>query len=53
MIQRGENFRFALKAGQAVEVGCERRWQDLDRDVTLQLRIARAIDLAHPARTEQ
>ena len=47
MIQRGEDFRFALKAGQAVGVGCERRWKDLDGDVTLQLRIARAIDLAH------
>ena len=47
MIQRGEDFRFALKAGQAVGVGCERRWKDLDGDVTLQLRIARAIHLAH------
>ena len=47
MIERGEDFRFALKPRQPVGVGCERRWQDFDGDVTLQLRIARAIDLAH------
>ena len=42
-----EDLRFALKARQAVGVGCERRGEDLDRDLTLQLRVRRPIDLPH------
>ena len=49
MIQRGERLRFALEARQAVGVGRERLGQDLDRDVAIELRVARAIDLAHAA----
>ena len=49
MIQRGEDFGFPLEAGQSVRVGCDRRWQDLDGDLALQLRVRRAVDLAHAA----
>ena len=52
MIQRGEDLRFALKARQAVGVGCERRGEDLDRDLTLQLRVRRPIDLPHSTHAE-
>ena len=52
MIQRGEDFRFALKARQAVGVGGERRREDLDRDLTLQLRVGRPIDLPHATHAE-
>jgi len=51
-IQRREDFRFALKAGKAVGVGCERRREDLDSDLTLQLRVRRPIDLPHPTHAE-
>ena len=46
----GEHFGFALEAGEPVrdrsanDVG-----QDLDRDLALQLRVVRAVDLAHAA----
>jgi hypothetical protein len=53
MIQGREDFRFALKARQSVEVRRQRRREDLDGDLTLQLCVRRAIDLAHPARTER
>ena len=53
MIERRENACFAFKAHQPIRNTGEVLRQDLDRDITPQLRIARAIHLAHPARTEQ
>ena len=53
MIERREHARFALEARQPIGVGDEGRRQDLDRDVAPQLRVARAIHLAHAARAEQ
>ena len=52
MVQRGEDFRFALKARQAIGVGCERRCEDLGSDLTLQLRVRRPIDFPHPTHAE-
>ncbi len=49
MVQGGEHFRFALKARQPIGVSRERRRQDLDGDLTLQLRVGRPIHLPHPA----
>ena len=49
MIQRREHLRFALEARQAIGIARERFGQDFDRDVAIQLRIARAIHLAHAA----
>ncbi len=49
MIQGGEDFGFALKPSEPIVVSSERGWQNLDRDLTLQLRVGRAIHLAHPA----
>ena len=48
MIQRGEDLRFTLKSRKALRVSGKRFRQKLERDVAVKLRIARAIDLAHP-----
>ena len=53
MIQRRQHVRFALEAGQTFGIARERVGQDLERDVALQLGVARAIHLAHPARPER
>ena len=47
MVQRGEDFGFALKPRQPVGVACQRRGQDLERDLTFQLRVRGAIHLPH------
>ena len=49
MVQRGEDFRFALEARKPLGVTSDRRRQDLDRDLALQLRVGRPIHLAHAA----
>src|SRR5258706_4216149 len=53
MVQRGEDLRFASKAGQPVWVVRDRPAQNLQRNVTIELRVARAIDLAHAAGAER
>ena len=52
MIQRGEDLRFTLEAGEAVRVMRKRLGQDLDRNVAIQFGIASAIHLTHPAFTD-
>ena len=52
MIQRGEQACFPVEAREALPIGGECRRQHLDRDVASQLRVARAIDFAHPARAK-
>ena len=49
VIQRGEHFRFALKAREPIGVSRDGRRQSLDRNLALQLRVRRAVDLAHAA----
>jgi tetratricopeptide (TPR) repeat protein len=46
MVERGEDFGFALEPSQPLAI------VHLDRDLALQLRIARAIHLAHSPRAE-
>jgi hypothetical protein len=46
-------MRFPLKPRQAIRIGGEQLGQNLQGDVAIQLRIARAIDLAHPAGTQR
>jgi hypothetical protein len=53
MVQRRQELRFALKASQAFRIGGERFRQDFERDVAIQLRIARAIYLAHATRADR
>ena len=49
MVQRGEDFRFALKPGEAFRIVGERLWQHLQRHVPVELGVAGAIHLTHPA----
>ena len=53
MIERGEDLRFALEAREPLLIEGEAVGQDLERDVALERRVARAIDLAHTARAER
>ena len=53
MVQRRGGSRFLLEALQPVGIGARRSRENLDRDVAPEARVARAIDLAHPARAEQ
>jgi hypothetical protein len=48
MIEGREDVRLALEAGTPVGVARDRVRQDLESHVPLQLRVASAMDLAHP-----
>ena len=52
MIERRERLRFARETREAIGVERERLGQHLDRDVAIELRVRRAIDLAHAARAD-
>ena len=52
VIHRGERHRLALKTPETIGIGRELLGQDLDGDVAIELRVAGAIDLAHPAGAE-
>src|SRR4051812_30983236 len=52
VVQRGEDFRFSLKAVEPVSVGGQSRRQDLDGDLTFQPGVDRPIHLAHAAFTD-
>ncbi len=49
MIQRREGLRLALEARKAVAVARERVRQHLDRDVTREPGVPRAVDFTHAA----
>ena len=48
MVERRQHLSFALEPGQAVWIAGELLREDLEGDVTIQFRVARAIDLAIP-----
>ena len=52
MVQAAGRTRFAGESGELLGGGGMQA-DDLQRDVPLQVRVARAIDLAHPARAQQ
>ena len=52
VVERGEHMRFALEPREALRVVREGGQQDLDRDLAMQLRIARTIHRTHSAFTE-
>ena len=52
MVERGEHLRFALETREPVGVVRRTSRQDFDRDIASELRVARAIDLAHAAGAE-
>ena len=49
MVQRREGLRFALEPREPFGVVRERVRQELDRDVAIQLRVARSVHLSHAA----
>ena len=49
MVERGQDLGLAFEPGQPVGVLRERLGQDLQRHITVELRIARAIHLSHAA----
>ena len=53
MGERGEHLCLALEAGKSFGIAGEGIRQNLQRHVTLEPRIAGAVDLAHAARAEQ
>ena len=48
-LKRGDGSRLALEARAELRVGRELRRQHLDRDHAIEPRVARLVDLAHPA----
>src|SRR5207244_3278212 len=53
VIERRQCFGFTLKAAKAIVIAREFFGQYLDGDVAFQSRIARTVDLTHPAFTQQ
>ena len=50
MIQRRERLRLAREPRHSIGIGSEPLRQDLQRDITTELRVACAVDLAHATR---
>ena len=53
MAESRERARFALEPREPIRILREQVWQDFDRDIALQLRVACAVDLAHAALTDR
>jgi len=53
MVQRREHVGFALKSHDPLSVARERFGKDFQRNIALQLRVARPVDLPHPAGADQ
>jgi hypothetical protein len=47
VVQRGEDFGFSLEPSETIEIVDKRFGQDLQRDIVIQLGIARSMHLAH------
>jgi hypothetical protein len=48
MVQRGEHLGFAGESRESIGVAGKGRWQDLDRDLAIELRIAGPVDSPIP-----
>ena len=53
MIQRRQDFGFALKSGEPLRVTRDGLWQHLDGDLSLQVRVGGPVHLAHAACPER
>jgi hypothetical protein len=53
VIDGGDRASFLPKTLQPIRIGGDGRGKQLDRDLALQPRIVRAIDLSHATRAEQ
>jgi hypothetical protein len=52
MVQGREDFRFPPQTSQMLRMARHRRWQHLERDLSLQAGIDGTIHLAHAARAD-
>jgi hypothetical protein len=53
MIERGQDLRLAFEACEPVGIEHESFGQDFQRDVAIELRVSRPINLTHAARAER
>ena len=53
MVERGQHLRLALESRDALGIERQGFRQYFDRHLAPQLRVARAVDFAHPARAER
>jgi len=53
MRERRDRLRLALEPGQRVGIGRNRRREDLDRNVAVELSIPRPVDLPHSTRAQR
>ena len=53
MVERRQHLRLAAETSEALGIVRDGGEQNLDRDLAVQFRIARAIDLAHAAGAER
>jgi hypothetical protein len=47
VVERGQHFGFTLKPREPIQISGHRRGQHFDCDLALQVRVGRAIHLAH------
>jgi hypothetical protein len=52
VVERGEDLGFTVKAGEAVGIVGERRWQQFDGDFAIQLGVRGTPHFAHPTFAE-
>ncbi len=52
MVERGEELRFAPESRESIGIDREGVGENLERDFTVQTRIACSVDLAHTARAD-
>src|SRR5262249_15383569 len=52
MRQRRDRLGFPFEPREAIGIVGERRWEDLDRDKSIETRIARFVVFAHPTSAE-
>ena len=53
MIQRGQGPGFTVEAGQSLRIRGDRLGEDLDGDLSSEIRVGRLIDLAHATGSER
>ena len=53
MVEAGEHVRFPLEPGDPIRVRGEGVGENLQGDITPELRVGGAIDLAHPALADE
>jgi hypothetical protein len=53
IVERGEDLRFTPEPREPIGIVGDERWQHFQRDVTVELGVVSAVDLAHAARADE